>query len=439
MTFERKISRRTLLKLGGVGLAGASLGSAYGQSAGATPAATPERIRIGMVLPTTTGVVAVRAATYQLAADAAKAGALMAEEEFGADAEAQGKLLEVRVTTAPDTEAAIRAAERLTSVEEVFAFAGGFGQASVQALSELAAQRQLPFLNLGSDADALRGAQCNRYTFHVEASAAMYLDALTGWFASESYKRWFYVYTDDEAGRALYARAQAALAEHGAGSTEVAAVAVDPQAFNYTDATQQIQDSDADVVLLLLDAVSQLSFMGELENIDLKAQVTGLPDATAQTRSFLVAAKNGSPKAGIGYRAALWEARLEANGAARINQRFRERWGFPMDGPAWAGYQTVKMLYEATKATESQEADTVIGYLENPNTTFDLEKGQGTSFRAWDHQLRQPLYMIQVNEKAENAFDLANLVATLPTGGEGDAIARLDTLGDTETDSNCKL
>ncbi|HEX2095469.1 MAG TPA: ABC transporter substrate-binding protein, partial [Longimicrobiaceae bacterium] len=57
---------------------------------------------------------------------------------------------------------------------------GGWDEASCRALGELADSAGVPFLNVGCTADALRGAACRRSTFHVEASATMYADALAG-------------------------------------------------------------------------------------------------------------------------------------------------------------------------------------------------------------------------------------------------------------------
>lgn len=113
----------------------------------------------------------------------------------------------------------------------------------------------------------------------------------------------------------------------------------------------------------------------------------------------------------------------------------------PMDGPAWAAYQAVKMLYEAAAFGGATDADTVIGYLENPTTNFDIWKGIGASFRPWDHQLRQPLYLIKINTEAENAFKLASLVGELPAlylPGT-DPLERLDQLGDLERASECRF
>lgn len=432
--WERELSRRALLRLGGATLAGSYVGGALGQAE-----TDAKVVRIGMVLPTQTGTSPVRAATYQVAADAARSGAIMAEEELGFNAELVGQRLEVRVATAPDAESALRAAERMTSIEEVFAFAGGFGEETALALSQLAAERQIPFFNIGSASDALRGAACNRYTFHVEASAAMYIDALTDWYVRAAFRRWYYVYPDTESGRALYERARFALTERHFGAEEVGSAAVAENEQDFTGVLSSVRDAGAEVVMLLTDPVSQLSFLGEYDNTDLTAEVAGFPDATTQTRTFLAASTNGAPRSGSGYRAALWEAKIDAYGARELNVRFRERWGQPMDGPAWAAYQSVKMLYETASFGGGVEADNVLAYLENPGTNFDVYKGIGVSFRPWDHQLRQPLYLVKINPEAETALELADLVGELPAlylPGT-DPLERLDQLGDLERASQC--
>lgn len=435
MNWRRKLSRRQLLALGGAAAATSWLDRAWAQ-----PVPKPV-FRIGMVLPTQTGVTPVRAAAYQVAADAARAGAVMAEEELGFNAELLGQRLEVVLATAPDTESAVRATERMTALEEVYAFAGGYGDETALALSAVARDRQLPFFNIGSAADALRGSACDRYTFHVEASAAMYLDALTDWYVRAEFRRWFYLYPDTDAGRALYARSLRSLKDRHFGAEEVGSAAVAPDSLDFTEAIRTVQGSEADVVLLLTDPVAQLSFLGEYDNAGAGAEVTGFPDPTTQTRTFLAASRNGAPTAGSGYRASLWEATIDSYGAREINQRFRERWGMPMDGPAWAAYQAVKMLYEAAAFGGATDADTVIGYLENPTTNFDIWKGIGASFRPWDHQLRQPLYLVKISAEAENAFELASLVGELPAlylPGT-DPLERLDQLGDLERASECSF
>ena len=112
-----------------------------------------------------------------------------------------------------------------------------------------------------------------------------------------------------------------------------------------------------------------------------------------------------------------------------------------MDGPAWAAYMSVKMLYEAATFGGGVEADKVLAYLENPATNFDVYKGIGVSFRPWDHQLRQSLYLIKINPDADSALNLADLVGELPAlylPGT-DPLERLDQLGDLERASPCNF
>lgn len=269
----------------------------------------------------------------------------------------------------------------------------------------------------------------------------MYLDALTAWYVRAPFRNWFYVYADDASGQALYARAQRTLNERHFGAQEVGSFAVPGALADPAELLAQLQDSGADVVLLLVPAAQQLELLTAFEAAGVEAQVTGFPDPITQTRAYLEASREAAPTLGTGYRAALWEAKIDAYGARELNGRYLERWGRPMDGPAWAAYQTVKMLYEAAALGGSQEAEDVVGYLENPATNFDVYKGIGVSFRPWDHQLRQPLYLIKINPEAENAFELANLVGELPAiyMPGTDPTERLDQLGDLERDTQCRL
>lgn len=434
--WERRLTRRQLLALGSATVAASWLDQTWAQEQSAT-----QVFRIGMVLPAHTGAALTGATTYRIVGGAAHSGATMAQEELGFNAKLLGQQLEVPIITAADTEAALQAAERLISTEEVYAFAGGYGDETALALSSLANDRQIPFFNIGSASDALRGPACNRYTFHVEASAAMYLDALTDWYIRAEFRRWFFVYPDTDSGRALYDRVLDSLTERHFGAEEVGSAAVATSAQEFLEVINEIGDAEADLVLLLTDAASQLSFLSAYDNAGLSSEVTGFPDPATQTRSFLADSREVAPTAGTRYRASLWESKIDAYGAREINQRFRDRWGVPMDGPAWAAYQSVKMLYESAAFGGGTEADTVLDYLENPATNFDIWKGIGASFRPWDHQLRQPLYLIKINPNAETAFDMADLVGELPAlylPGT-DPLERLDQLGDLEGVSQCSL
>jgi ABC transporter substrate binding protein (PQQ-dependent alcohol dehydrogenase system) len=402
--WHRRLSRRQLLAFSGTVFAAKFLTGARAQS---------EAIRIGVVLPTKTGLTPIRAATHQVAGEAARMGAILAEEEFGLDAERRGKELEVLIATAPNAEAARRAAKRLASVEKVFALVGGFGEDQALALSDVAEEHRILFFNIGSTSDALRDASCRRHTFHVEASATMYLHALTTWLAHAGFRHWFFIYEGTAEGEALYGQALETLEEQHLEARQVGRAAV-TEAPSYAEAFKAIRETNPDTVLLFLDPVAQLDFLAQYENVGLDAEVVGFPDPVTQTRTFFAAARAAAPRAGSGYRAMLWEATLDAHGAHELNQRFLARWGLPMDSPAWAAYQAVNMLFEATSVTGTQEGHELASFLESPRAVFNVQKETGVSFRPGDHQLHQSLYLVKISTEAEQLWDLATPVGELP-------------------------
>lgn len=437
VTRERRYSRRQLLG-GAAGIVGAALAAglprpARGQNGGAA-------LRIGVVVPPKTGLTPIRAATYQVAGEAAYKGAMMAHEEFSAIAEMLGGQLEVLLASAPTAEAAGRAAERLVALDRVFGLIGGFGKDACVAIGEVAERHRVPFVNIGCPSDELRGKGCRRYTFHFEASAAMYLDALADWFVREGVRRWFIVSVSSDEGELLLRRARKALLQRHWGGQEAGHAAVAPGESEFRPVIERIGRARPDMVLLLLDAVAQLDFLGAYEASGLRFPVTGFPEPVAQTRTFYAACRATAPRAGSGYRAALWEARLDNYGGRELNARFRERWGVPMDPPAWAAWEAVKLLWEAASFAGTTQGPALVEFLEDPESTFDVHKGIGVSFRPWDHQLRQTIFLVKVREQASDPWDLVSLVGELPSIHRPGFAPNemLDQIGDLQRDSACR-
>ncbi len=83
----------------------------------------------------------------------------------------------------------------------------------------------------------------------------------------------------------------------------------------------------------------------------------------------------------------------------------------------------------------------LINYLEG-SPPFDGHKGKALTFRAWNHQLRQPLFIVKAREsKPEHAWNLFEVIAEMPPPtARGKPVAELlDTLGESKADSNCRL
>lgn len=347
--------------------------------------------------------------TQGLAGEGARRGAVMAEEDYGRPT-AEGAPLEVLISSAPDADAAFRAGQRLAGTEEVCALVGGFGKDQALALSKLAEEREILFINIGSADDELRDARCESHTFHVEASASMYLDALVGAQADSGSQGWFLLHDSSDEGRALYRRAQGSLARWG--GSEVGSIALGSPSENLR-ALEAISQSDAQIVLLLLDWRAQLDFLGHYEAQGLSQIVSGFPYPVTQTRDFLASLVRAAPNSGVAARISLWEPAGEPE-AIELGERFVARWGLPIDPPAWAAYVSVGMLVEAVRRSGTLQGAALASELKRSSGSMNLFKEAGTSFRPNDQQLRQSLFVVRPDPQAQNLREIVQVIDELP-------------------------
>jgi ABC transporter substrate binding protein (PQQ-dependent alcohol dehydrogenase system) len=392
-------------------------------------------IVIGVLLP----APPADASPAATVARAAEQGTTMVFEEFDFNAMLVGLTLKIPTRTVAGADEAVAAAAELVEAEGAFALLGGYGSVDeTLAVMRWAEERGVPFLNVGQGADLLRNAECRATTFHVAPSDAMYVDAISGWYVRSSFRRWFVIASDDAQGRSLVERTAWSLANRHFGARIVerrfVAADADPQAI-----ARDLRRSNADLALLLLDGPAQLRYLAAFEAAGVDVQIAGFPHPETQTRDFFFASRDASPRLGANFRALAFEATLDRYGAREINARYRARFDEPMDPPAWAAYVAVKALFEAVTFGGSIDPADVLAYLRSPDSVFDLWKGIGVSFRPWDRQLRQSLYLVGIDSSAQEPFRLGALVGELPAiylAGV-DPLERLDQLGDLPDRSAC--
>lgn len=134
-----------------------------------------------------------------------------------------------------------------------------------------------------------------------------------------------------------------------------------------------------------------------------------------------------------------WAPSLDRFGAAQLNERFRARFSRPMDSNAWAGWFAVKVVWEASERARAVDGATITRYLEGDSAQFDGHKGVPLSFRRWDHQLRQPLYIVPSTSGARDSAARSQAApVAVPATTEGSTRVALDALGTTEEASTCR-
>jgi ABC transporter substrate binding protein (PQQ-dependent alcohol dehydrogenase system) len=124
-----------------------------------------------------------------------------------------------------------------------------------------------------------------------------------------------------------------------------------------------------------------------------------------------------------------WHWTWEHNGAPQVNSRFdKKSGGRRMESADWAAWMAVKMITQAALRTRSPEFAAQRKFILGEGS-FDGNKGLAVSVRPWDHQLRQAVLLAAPYE----------VVAGAPVEGFLHKTNDLDTLGDDEPESPCRL
>ena len=124
-----------------------------------------------------------------------------------------------------------------------------------------------------------------------------------------------------------------------------------------------------------------------------------------------------------------WDASLNRFGADTLNQRFLTRFHDSMTSGSWAAWFAVKAIWESALRQKSADAKQIAEYLVRDTTQFDGHKGTPLSFRSWDHQLRQPIYVVSLGNQPRQMPELT---------GDDSVRDALDRLGRSTRAASCE-
>jgi len=275
-------------------------------------------------------------------------------------------------------------------------------------LAEAIRGRDILVFNATAADDTLRRNLCAAELVHTVPSLAMNMDALTQYLVS---RKWLNLLVLE--GPAPEDAAMVKALENSAkkfGARIVARQQFKPG----TDPREREKNDPA-----LLSAISRdydVVFVAD-HVFDFARQV---PYHTVRARPVV-----GS----IDLEPAAWHWTWEHNGAPQVNSRFQKLTnGRHMESADWAVWIAVKMVVQAALRTRSTEFDAQRKFILGEGA-FDGNKGLAVSVRPWDHQVRQAVLL---------AAPYA-VVARAPVEGFLHKTNDLDTLGDDEPESPCRL
>src|SRR5215470_18651128 len=122
--------------------------------------AQSDKIRIGHLTPLTGFLGAL--------GEYAVLGLRIAEEEINKSGGVMGRQLEIMSEDSVNPATAATKAQRMLEQDGATFLMGEINSASAVAIMQVAARNKRFYLQIGARSDALRGKNCNRYTFHVD-------------------------------------------------------------------------------------------------------------------------------------------------------------------------------------------------------------------------------------------------------------------------------
>ncbi|HET6522061.1 MAG TPA: ABC transporter substrate-binding protein, partial [Geminicoccaceae bacterium] len=136
-----------------------------------------------------------------------------------------------------------------------------------------------------------------------------------------------------------------------------------------------------------------------------------------------------------GYWQSLWYHGLTEPNAQEFTRKFTQRFGRPPENQSWGDYVGARILLQAMAETGGTDTEELVGFLEG-GATFDILKAREGSFRDWDHQLLQEMYVVKVKEpsESEDQWDIFEIVEPQPGPGED-----LELIQPTKEENPCQM
>jgi len=406
-------NRRTMLK------AGAAMAVALGCPA--IVRAQADKIKIGHLTPLT-GFLGALGAYAQL-------GIRMAQEEINAAGGVMGRPLDVLSEDSVNPATASTKAQRMLEQDGVAFLMGEINSASALTIMQVAERNKRLFLQIGARSDALRGKNCNKYTFHVDIPNTVMVNAVGKALVRENMvkdKKFFTLTADYIFGHDLLNAAKRFFGANQGNLIGDELIATDVT--DFSPYLLKIRQAKPDVVCSNLAGNQVTNLIKQYAEFGLPYPIVGFNLNTADAW----AAGDGNLS---GIWPTVWYHTLDVPASKTFVANFIKKNGKPPENHAWIEYVSLKIMAQAINETKSTETDKLIAYLEK-ETEFDILKARKGHFRSWDHQLMQEAYPFTVKAKgqAKDQWDLIALGAAVP-----DANEPLESLAPTREQNPCSL
>jgi branched-chain amino acid transport system substrate-binding protein len=394
-----RYNRRALLKAGAAVAGASAIGFpaiSYGQT---------EKIKIGHLTPLT-GFLGALGAYATL-------GMRMAEEEINRSGGIMGRQIEVMSEDSVNPATAATKAQRMLEQDGATVLIGEINSASALTIMQVAARNKKLFMQTGARSDALRGKNCNRYTFHLDIPNSVMVNAVGKALLRDNMvkdKKFYTLTADYIFGHDLLGAAKRFFSANQGNLIGDELIATDVT--DFSPYLLKIRQARPDVVCSNLAGNQVTTLIKQYAEFDLPYPIVGFNLNTADAW----AAGEGNLS---GTWPTVWYHTLNVPASKTFVANFIKKNGKPPENHAWIEYISFKMMAQAMNATKSTDTDPLIDYFEK-ETEFDILKRRKAYFRSWDHQLIQEAYPFTVKAKGQSKdkWDTLELGTAVPAPNE---------------------
>ena len=280
------------------------------------------------------------------------------------------------------------------------------------SVADMARDAGVLIFNVGATDDILREEECRANVFHTAPTRTMLADGLAQYLIWKQWRNWVLLYGSHERDQ-LFADALRRAATRFGGEIVAEKEFKDTGTARRTDSgvvqiqrqmpvfTQDLPDHD---VVLVADESEVFGTYVPFR--------TWIPRPVAGTAGLIPSA---------------WHPASEQWGGTQIQNRFAKANGRRMLSKDMAAWTAARILGEAATRTQGADAQKISAFIRSPDFSIAAFKGQKLTFRPWNWQLRQPIFL----------GDGRSVVTTSPQEGFLHQVSELDTLGIDQPETKC--
>lgn len=280
------------------------------------------------------------------------------------------------------------------------------------ALSDALKDKSVVIFNVGAQDERLREEDCRLNVKHTAPSRTMLTDALAQYLA---WKRWrnLVLITGPQAEDQAFAAAF----RHSA--QRFGLKIVEDRVFKYEVGSRRADGGYEQVQMQIP------SFTQNLPDHDV---LVVADEANQFGDYFPYRTWSARPVAGThGLYPVAWHPASELWGATQFQNRFQRKAGRAMRPLDYAAWMAVRSIGEAATRTGTGDPKTLIDYMLSGNFELAAFKGQKLTYRPWNGQLRQPIFVATTKLH----------VTVSPQPGFLHQVTELDTLGIDRPETKC--